>query len=63
MGVTREPDVHVEIDSIELHGTRGDDLVAIETTVARALEGTTEDSTAVAAAIARSIRAEVPDGR
>jgi hypothetical protein len=63
MGLTPEPDVHVEIDSIELNGAEVDDLVAIESSVARRLEGATDSSGAIAAAIARSIRAEVPGGR
>jgi hypothetical protein len=62
MGLTPEPHVHVEIDSIELNGGE-DDLAAIESSIARRLEGAADSSHAIAAAIARSIRAEVPDGR
>jgi hypothetical protein len=63
MGLTPEPHVHVEIDSIELDGAEVDDLVAIESSVAPRLKGAADSSHAIAAAIARSIRAEVPDGR
>jgi hypothetical protein len=62
MGLTREPHVHVEIDAIELNGPDVDDLVAIESSVAHRLEGAADSSHAIAAAIARSIRAAVPDG-
>jgi hypothetical protein len=59
MDMTRPPDLHIEIDSIESEDQGAHDLGAVEASVARRLEGTTDAAAAVAAAIAGSIGEEL----